>query len=152
MKKITHFLLTIAMLVVVSGVVAQDKHPLEDYFQAEILTDKAMKEVLVDLELDYGSTPTKLEAEIYHTNLERKIVGLKVEVESADKSLKYEMVIELEAMPYEKAMGEQIIFRSADLRDEGVTLKVIEIRYEELPVIDDMITEAREEDEEGKDE
>ena len=64
MKKITHFLLTIAMLVVVSGVVAQDEHPLEDYFQAEILTDKAMKEVLVDLELDYGSTPTKLEAEI----------------------------------------------------------------------------------------
>ena len=109
-----------------SGVVAQDKHPLEDYFQAEILTDEAMKEVLVDLELDYGSTPTKLEAEIYHTDLEKKIVGLKVEVENTDKSLKYEMVIELEVMPYEKAMGEQIIFRSADLRDEGVTLKVIE--------------------------
>jgi hypothetical protein len=62
------------------------------------------------------------------------------------------MVIELEAMPYEKAMGEEFIFRSADLRDEGVTLKVIEIRYEELPDIDDMITEAKEEEEEDKDE
>lgn len=138
----------VVVLVAVSGAVAQDKHPLEDYFKAEILTEKAMKEVLVELEINHGSTPTYLEAEIYHTDLEKKIVGLKVQVENADGGLKYEMVIELEAMPFKKATGKEVVFRAKDLRDEGVKLKVIEIRYEELPDIDDMITEAKEEEEE----
>ena len=148
MKKTIYSLLAIALLAVVSGAVAQDKHPLEDYFKAEILTEKAMKEVLVKAEIEHHVSPTPISVEVYHTDLEIKIVGLKVEVENPAAKLKYEAIIELEAMPYEKTDGSTYAFRADDLRDEGVTLKVIEIRYEELPDIDDMITEAKEEEEE----
>lgn len=142
----------VAVLVAVSGAVAQDKHPLEDYFKAEILTEKAMKEVLVELEILHGQTPTPIRAEVYHTDLEKKVIGLKVELENPELDLKLEMIIQLDALPYKIAYGDEDLIRADDFRGENVKFTVTEIRYEELPDIDDMITEAKEEEEEEESE
>jgi hypothetical protein len=150
---VTVLLCVLFSLSAASPAFSQNEHPLKKYFQAEILTEKELKEVKIKLELTFHSSPEFVEAEIYHTDLEKELIGLIVEVENKAKDLKYDLLIQMKVPPYENVTGTQYLHRADDLKEgEGTTVKVKEVRYIELPDIDDMVTEAKEEEEEKKDE
>jgi len=137
-------LCVLVSLALVSPAVSQIEHPLEAYFQAEILTEKELKEVKIKLELNLHTNPEFIEAEIYHTDLEKELIGLIVEVENKVKDLKYDLLIQMKVPPYENVTGSQYLHRADDLKEEeGTVVNVKEVRYIELPDIDDMITEPQ---------
>lgn len=144
MKRIACTLLFLVALPAIS----QDKHPLEDYFTAEIMTEKAMKEVKVHFEIDWNGAGPNLEVEVYHTDLERKIVGLIATVSCPELEIENEVLIQGEVEPYKPFVEKVEIHRGSELIRDQTTVSVKEIRYEEMPEIDDMVTEAKEDEEE----
>jgi hypothetical protein len=134
--KPTLFLLSFALVSCLLPAVAEDEHPLEAFFSAEVLPDKDAKKVQTHFEVS-DHRPYSLTLEMYHTDLKKKLLGAVIEVNAESLNLTYDLVIEIDTLPYTRVEKEAPLFRGREIAKSDVTFKVKEFRYEELPDIDD---------------
>jgi len=141
------------LLFVIPGIHADDDdtHPLDSFFSAEVLPDEDAAEVMTHFELSERS-PYHVEMEVYHTQLETKLLGALVNVSVEDLDLSYDLLIKFDALPYRREQGQAPLFRGEESARSEPVFTVREFRYEELPEIDDPSVESEEEEEEEEEE
>lgn len=145
------FALVTALTVTVTPTFAQEKHRYEEYFTAEIMTAKMMKEIQVSFDIQWRTSGNPIEVEIYHTDLDHRVIGLMATISCPSIELEYDVIVQGEVEPYQNFNAKISPYRGEDLLEGETTVTVKEIRYEEMPEIDDMVSEAKEDEDDDSD-